>query len=859
MSSPLPPIEPDSTATSGPDVAASPLALAVDQLTQRLTDQQRAVVAHRGRHARVAAVAGSGKTTTLVARVLSLLAEGIAAQRILVLMFNRSAREDFVAKLAQSAPPGTRLPDIRTFHSIGHRLTTTLVRWGSLEPRELIQQDWALERLLKQAAQRALGDADRADREAALEGERLEALAQFCDLVKAEMCEPTLLYERMNLGEHTGHFVESFAQLEQLLEQYGQMTYADLLYRPLRQLEKEPETRARIQGHLQHVIIDEYQDINEAQQRMLALLAGAPSGEASLGESSVGEASLGQASSPGEASPAASGALAEVMAVGDANQCIYEWRGARPDYMLTRFAESFAAPLDFPLSYTFRHGHRLALAANHAIAANARRPDQLCLAAPGTPATRLFEGQGAASLVAALTAWRESGRSGAEAAVLVRSWALSVPVQLQLLKAGIPFRLGQGDRFVFRLPLVQALAGYLELARDATRLRDPAHLLLLFTQPTAFVARERLERLCQQLADSQRWPRKEDPILEGLKPLQRRNLHKRWKLLCDLPSLGDWAPARLLRHVVDELEADKVLRRAAARRDKGEEDVRLLDVLIEQAGELANDPDAFINLLRNPVEDAADGVLITTVHGAKGLEWPLVGLWGMNEEDFPAYSRDNPLSPERLEEERRLCYVGVTRAREQLHLWRDGGTHTPSRFLAELCVEDCTRLGDWIHGAGKRAKLARLQAEDGDEASRESADGSDERLRVAAPALGEAYLARLPLARHGITPPTLEALPKKVAKSPGKPASKSTAQGQSSSGGTYARGARQGNRSPRGEPAVLRRVGDWEVGQRLRHESFGEGVIEEVSGNEANPLIEVRFADGNKRRLIATRAPLTAL
>ena len=130
MSSPLPPIEPDSTATSGPDVAASPLALAVDQLTQRLTDQQRAVVAHRGRHARVAAVAGSGKTTTLVARVLSLLAEGIPAQRILVLMFNRSAREDFVAKLAQSAPPGTRLPDIRTFHSIGHRLTTTLVRWG---------------------------------------------------------------------------------------------------------------------------------------------------------------------------------------------------------------------------------------------------------------------------------------------------------------------------------------------------------------------------------------------------------------------------------------------------------------------------------------------------------------------------------------------------------------------------------------------------------------------------------------------------------------------------------------------------------------------------------------------------------
>ena len=102
------------------------------------------------------------------------------------------------------------------------------------------------------------------------------------------------------------------------------------------------------------------------------------------------------------------------------------------------------------------------------------------------------------------------------------------------------------------------------------------------------------------------------------------------------------APARLLRHVVDELEADKVLRRAAARRDKGEEDVRLLDVLIEQAGEFANDPEAFVNLLRNPVEDAADGVLITTVHGAKGLEWPLVGLWGMNEEGLPGLLARQP-------------------------------------------------------------------------------------------------------------------------------------------------------------------------------------------------------------------------
>ncbi|HSH57643.1 MAG TPA: UvrD-helicase domain-containing protein, partial [Halomonas sp.] len=82
----------------------------------RLTDEQRAVVEHGAGHARVAAVAGSGKTTTMVARVLRLLERGVPPQRILVLMFNRSARADFQARLAAMAPAGQRLPDVRTFH-----------------------------------------------------------------------------------------------------------------------------------------------------------------------------------------------------------------------------------------------------------------------------------------------------------------------------------------------------------------------------------------------------------------------------------------------------------------------------------------------------------------------------------------------------------------------------------------------------------------------------------------------------------------------------------------------------------------------------------------------------------------------
>ena len=727
----------------------------------RLTAEQRAVVDHARGHARVAAVAGSGKTTTMVARVLELLARGVPATRILVLMFNRSAREDFQARLATMAPAGQPLPDVRTFHSLGHRLTTSLARWGALAPRTLLTADWQLERLLRQATQRALADGSLV-RESALDAERLESLAHFCALVKAEMVSPAALYARLDFGEDTDHFPAAFDHAEALLAEHGLMSYSDLLYRPLCALEADTGLLARVQGFLDHVIIDEYQDINVAQQRLLALLSGRD---------------------------------AAVMAVGDANQCIYEWRGAHPDTMLERFTATFGVAVDYPLSTTFRHGHALALAANHAIDANRRRPDQLCLAAPGNPETRLGLDQGSRGLLQALAAWQHSGRHLDEACVLVRSWALSVPLQLALLREGIPFRLAREDRFVFRLPLVQALAGYLMLARAPALLADPGHLALLLGQPTPFVARERLLALATRLAESQRWPERHDPLLEGLRPHQKRTLKKRWALLCELPRLSAWPPARLLEHVVEAVEAEKVLKRAAARREKGEEDVRLLDVLLEQAAELGNDPDAFIELLRRPVENRDDGVLITTVHGAKGLEWPLVVLAGANEEDFPHYSRDNPLTPRRLEEERRLFYVAITRARERLLMLHDTGEHRPSRFLAESAWQDCE---------GVRERLAAAQE-----------DAAP--LAVTRPDLVGRYLAALGLNL------TLEGPPDSGVAEPVAP------------------------------------YGEFRPGQRLRHAVFGEGEVQAVEGDPANPVIEVRFRHAGRRRLIARRAPIELL
>lgn len=727
----------------------------------KLTAEQQAVVHHREGHARVAAVAGAGKTTTMAARVLHLLGSGVSPKRMLVLMFNRSAKDDFQRRLASMASAGQPLPDVRTFHSLGHRLTQSLCRWGALAPRRLLSAEWQMERLLRQASLNVLaGQVDR--RDAALEGDRLEALAHFCGLVKAEMLPAAALYERLNYEPDTDYFPTAFEEAERLLHAEGVMTYADLLYRPLQALEADATLRKRVEGFLDHVIVDEYQDINTVQQRLLAVLAG-PS--------------------------------ANVMAVGDANQCIYEWRGARPDTMLENFTATFGKATDYPLSMTFRHGHALALTANHAIMANQRRPDQLCLAEAGNPDTRVTVGQGSRLLLDALMDWQAQGRALSDASLLVRSWALSVPFQLALLQAGIPFRLLREDRFVFRLPLVQALAGYLKLSRRPELLHDPEQLLLLLSQPTPFVARERLQRLAYQLATTQQWPERHEPVLAALKPLQRRTLKKRWELLCELPKLNAWPPAKLLGHVVEAIDAEKTLKRAAARRDKGEEDVRLLDVLIEQA-ESVQDPDAFIELLERPVENQAGGVLVSTVHGAKGLEWSLVAVAGVNEEDFPHYSRDNPLNDERLEEERRLFYVAITRAKEQLLVLHDGGAHRPSRFIAESAWQDGMRVA---------ACLANQQA-------------PDTPLEVQSPSLVARYLERVGRADIALAAPQVK---------------------ESSAG--YQAGSH------------------YYPGQRLLHAVFGEGEVAAVEGNPSDPVIDVRFVQAGRRRLIARRAPIEVM
>ncbi|MDN6322856.1 MAG: ATP-binding domain-containing protein, partial [Halomonas sp.] len=190
-----------------------------------------------------------------------------------------------------------------------------------------------------------------------------------------------------------------------------------------------------------------------------------------------------------------------------------------------------------------------------------------------------------------------------------------------------------------------------------------------------------------------------------------------------------------------------------------------------------------------------------TVHGAKGLEWPLVAVAGVNEEDFPHYSRDNPLSDKRLEEERRLFYVAITRAQEQLLVLHDGGVHRPSRFIAESAWQDSMRVASCLVSGSVPAAS----------------------LQVASVGLVERYLVRL--GRDDIVLTSAQVEEAKA--------------GYSGAGSTEEM--------------------HFYPGQRLLHAVFGEGEVAAVEGSASDPVIDVRFDQAGRRRLIARRAPIEVL
>ena len=614
----------------------------------QLTEEQQRIIQHKHGHARVRAVAGSGKTTTMVERVHHLLKKGVDATRILVLMFNKAARDNFDQSLKiRLASTSLVSPEVRTFHSLGLRLTESFSRRGDLPEFKLVTEERYKEHLVRQTIQQLV----------ATQGEdlwdikeKLEELIEFIDLVKAHNQTPAKVATEIDLPSKLSWFIDAYKLFEEIRHQQGIRFYADLISEPLACLQVSDELQEWVANRVDYIIVDEYQDINESQQQMLRYVAGT---------------------------------RAQVMVVGDGDQCIYEWRGAKPEYISRRFAADFANPIDYSLSYTFRYGHRLSLAANHLISHNPEKGRKLCLSHEDNFNTQIDCCEAVSGkphpLLQIIKDWQNQKRNMQEVVVLVRLYAMSIPVELALLEVGIPYNL-LGGATVFNCSEIKALIGYLMFCdnnlENLSIGQRCEYLQEMFTQPHIGLKKNQLEQFitgCSEKPELIPFYISE-LISDDLPVFRKKKLREYadiWQWLAGLS--GDDDGALVLKQLVSRFDLYNFYSDYSARQSVAENRIQTCESLIRFVAAKQVSINEFLctfEKLKDEKNQPGDSLLITTVHRAKGLEWPLVIVPGLEQGNFPFEQKNGKSKAGALvsfEDERRLFYVAMTRAVEHLY------------------------------------------------------------------------------------------------------------------------------------------------------------------------------------------------
>jgi DNA helicase II / ATP-dependent DNA helicase PcrA len=772
-----------------------------------LNEAQREAVLHGDGPLLVLAGAGSGKTRVIVHRIARLVQElGVLPWHVLAVTFTNKAAGEMRERLDRLLGP-TLAADlwVQTFHAFGARFLRREAARAGLSPSFAIYDDDDQLRLAKRILSESGADDDLSPRQ----------LLSRIDRWKNSALAP----EEVLVGEHDEEGRRDrdlYARYAEALRRAGAVDFGDLLVLPVRMLERDPELRARWAGRFRHLLVDEFQDTNPAQYRLLKLLTGP---------------------------------RRNVCVVGDDDQAIYRWRGADVGNILG-FDQDFPGTKVVKLEQNYR-STRTILDAAHAVISQARRrrEKRLWTEAGAGASLALLVGDDeqleAERLARAVAEERRRGTPGDEIAVLYRTNAQSRSIESALRAARIPYTIVRGTSFYDRAEVKDA-AAYLRLTLTPSSDLDVERVV---NRPARGIGDRTLQRL--RAHASARGCSLFDALgeveaVEGLRPAARRALSEFHQLLLGLsgevPGLDAGAAVqavlqqtgllgRLAAEHTDEA-ADRAENLAELVADAREFDESLVGEPPPRDPEEIRPPPLARFLERIALLGEADGetpegrVALMTLHAAKGLEFEAVFLAGVEDGTLPyerPWSDDDPAErEERLDEERRLCYVGMTRARKRLTLslarrrigYGDGGPSyremRPSRFLHDLPPE---LFGERV--------------------------ASEVRAREAAQARG-------PVIRHH--PGAL----------PGEPHIELEGEERAAP----ARGATGPARGPSSEPTVdysFDQRGDagggLARGTRVQHPTFGEGVVLSCEGRGADQKATVRFAVGEKRVLVRFLGP----
>ncbi|WP_367154381.1 DNA helicase II [Methylomonas sp. HYX-M1] len=643
----------------------------VSSIIAPLNDAQRQAVSAPNQAMLVLAGAGSGKTRVLVHRIAwHIKINQLSPYHLLAVTFTNKAANEMRSRIEELLQISARTMWIGTFHGLAHRLLRQHTRQARLPDNFQVMDSDDQLRIVKRLLKTLNIDDSKWP---------AKQVQWFINAQKEEGVRARHMHDSADFFQQ--QMLSLYKAYEELCERSGLVDFAELLLRAHEVLRDNPDLLEFYRQRFQHVHVDEFQDTNTIQYAWLRLLT-------------EGNNNL--------------------FVVGDDDQSIYGWRGAKienifnfrkhyPDHQLVRLEQNYRST-----------GHILK-AANTLIANNdARMGKELWTDAGDGQKISLYsafnEQDEAYFVIEKIRQWINDGGMRSEAAILYRSNAQSRQFEERLMTTGIPYRVYGGLRFFERMEIKNALA-YLRLASHKD---DDASFERVVNTPARGLGAKTLDdmRTLARSGNLSLWQAAERMIAENRLPPRAAGALKRFlQLIAELTGeIAGLALHETVRLVVEKSGLIELYQKE--KQDKGEARVENLEELVNAArlfdADSLNDENlseidlflthAALEAGENQAEADQDCVQLMTLHSAKGLEFKLVFMVGMEEGLFPSQQAVD--EPGRLQEERRLCYVGITRAMEQLYLthaesrrlYGKDNYPSPSRFLREIPPESLQEI-----------------------------------------------------------------------------------------------------------------------------------------------------------------------
>lgn len=644
-------------------------------LTDGLNPQQQEAVQHAGSPLLVVAGAGSGKTRVLTRRIAYLLAErNVAPYEVLAITFTNKAAGEMKERVAELVGDRARSMWVSTFHSACVRILRKEAQLlGYSNSFTIYDQSDSLRLITLVIRDMNLDSKKYAPR----------AVQSLISSAKNELQGPAD-YLNQSKNQFDQIVADVYAIYQKRLTSANSMDFDDLIAKTVEVLQRHPEARAKYRSRFRHILVDEYQDTNHAQYILIKEL--------------VGDVRDGFP-------------IAELCVVGDADQSIYAFRGANIRNIL-QFEADYPQARTILLEQNYRSTQNILSAANSVIANNENRKEKNLWSESGAGSTLIghvaeSEHDEAEFVVSEISRLRDLGKSNpGDTAIFYRTNAQSRVFEEVFLRSGIPYKVVGGVRFYER----REVKDFLAYLRVLVNPEDEVSLRRIINTPKRGIGDRALDlidlhanargltfwqSLCEVESNQEIAARSASSIIEFVKLIQSLQTLVEAKTRPSVIAQAVLEQSGLLAELSDSSDPQDEVRvenleelvAVATEYEEGEvdegEEISLVGFLEDVS--LVADADQIPE-----GEDHGGVVTMMTLHTAKGLEFPTVFLTGMEEGIFP-HSRTLG-DPEELQEERRLAYVGLTRARENLFItraeyrssWGAPNYNAPSRFLSEI-------------------------------------------------------------------------------------------------------------------------------------------------------------------------------